>query len=234
MYPADDIKPSRHVLPCKLPFTLIMPSDPEIVAAIAKNGGIATSKQSKDPDINGNEENQAEINEPNNSGLDGLKSGRGNATLAGGMITPEATPDPDNARIEADRRRREEEEKSSDSQNEATVNQEDSNAGSTSAGDDDVIQSILKCGKDEHRKVLRIDDNYENKSKEEAAIKRAVWKRGTDTHPKYNKQKDAQQAFESMYTAFHYYYSLLTYNIGVIKAAEALNCSEDWIKELKE
>lgn len=73
-----------------------------------------------------------------------------------------------------------------------------------------MIQYILKCGKDEHRKVLGIGENYTSPYEEEKAIERATWSRGTDTHPNYNKQEDAQQAFDSMYTAFNDRYSLLT------------------------
>lgn len=79
-----------------------MSANPNIVAAIAQSGGIPALEPS-------------DANE--RSGLDELKKGRGNATRNGQMLTPEATPEPDNARIEADRRRREKEEK-----NEATLN----------------------------------------------------------------------------------------------------------------
>ncbi|CAI6342331.1 unnamed protein product [Periconia digitata] len=151
--------------------------------------------------------------ETNDSSIpEGPKKGLGNATRNGPMLTPEATPEPENARTEADRRRREQEQKSADIEN-----KDNTDAGSTSPSDEDVIQRILKCGKDDHREVLGISESYETPYKERAAIERATWKLGTDTHPDYNKHKEAQQAFER-----------------VIKAAEALNCKEDWIKEVKE
>jgi len=71
-------------------------------------------------------------------------------------------------------RRRKEEENSIYIETKVPVNRANSNAESTSTGDNNVIQSILKYSKDKYRKVLRISDEYESKSKEKAIIKRAL------------------------------------------------------------
>lgn len=141
----------------------------------------------------------------------GPEKGQGGAVRNGLTITPEATPEPEVARNEAeDRRREEEEEQPTNSDSNPTANDQPLNdndkggTGDTSGGEGDMIQDILKCGKDEHRKVLGISESYTNLYEEEKAIEEATWKRGTDTHPKYNKGKDAQKAFDSTCASFSF------------------------------
>lgn len=106
---------------------------------------------------------------------EGPTKGQGKAVRNGSTITPEPTPEPEVARNEADeRRRKEEEEKSTNSESDATANEQHLNdndkggagstsgEGGTSGGDGDLIQYILKCGKDEHRKILGISESYAN------------------------------------------------------------------------
>src|SRR5689334_13825886 len=90
----------------------------------------------------------------------GSKNGQGRAVRGGPTITPEATPEPDFARTEADRERRQEEEyQSKNSYSDTTANDKTDGTG-------DVIQDILKCSKDEHRKVLGIEESYADKYEE--------------------------------------------------------------------
>ncbi|OCK76359.1 hypothetical protein K432DRAFT_408241 [Lepidopterella palustris CBS 459.81] len=79
------------------------------------------------------------------------------------------------------------------------------------------LELILKCGKDEHRKVLGLGDVDPDAYAEEEAIEKAVWNRGTDFHPKYNKAKNAQKAFNR-----------------IIEAGEALECRSGLIDDLKD
>jgi hypothetical protein len=78
------------------------------------------------------------------------------------------------------------------------------------------VWDILKCGRDEHLKVLGINERYRNLYEGEEAIEQATWKRGMETHPEYNKGKNAQKAFSVCMHLFPFHYLLLTLDLGVI------------------
>jgi hypothetical protein len=191
-----------------------MATDPNIVAAMVNNGNSPTSEPSVGPDGRRNEQGQAKANDTNGSGPEEHEKGKGKAVRNGPTITPEATPEPEDARNKADERRGKEEGKSADSESDPTANgqhdNDTSDAPESSAGEGDVIKYILKCGRDEHHKVLGISESYPNQYEEEKAIEQATWKRGTDTHPKYNKGKDAQKAFDSTYASSSFYHQVLS------------------------
>ena len=135
------------------------------------------------------------------------RGGKGKAaTGRGGLFTPEATPDPDTARNEADKRRQEETRQTEreDGREFATTRaqppeeDEDEAENDGSAGEQaDIIKEVLKYGKDEYRKILRVKESYDDAYKEESEILDAVWERGMKVHPKYNKHKDAKKAFRN-------------------------------------
>jgi hypothetical protein len=134
-------------------------------------------------------------NPESKSNKDATKQGKGGAIPSRGLLTPEGTPEVDVGRTQADSLRRQQE--AGDS----------GNGGDTFAitrvqppnddDKDDLIQEVLQCGKDEHRKVLGLADRYSDSSEEEEAIQLALWNRGTDLHPKETKGENAEKAFES-------------------------------------
>jgi hypothetical protein len=135
------------------------------------------------------------------------KGGKGKAAAGrGGLFTPESTPDPDTARNEADKRRQEEVKQAErdDGREFATtkaqppeVDEDEAQYDGSAGEQDDMIKEVLKCGKDDHRKILRVKESYDDAYKEESDIIDAVYERGMKVHPKYNKHKDAEKAFRS-------------------------------------
>jgi hypothetical protein len=106
------------------------------------------------------------------------------------LPTPDATPDVEDHRVEADKERQQLEENTLfvTSRGQPPNSEDDSSDNET-----DVLQAVLGCGKDEHRKILGIKDDAD-----EDKIEDALWNRGTDVHPKYNQNPEAQKAFDSM------------------------------------
>jgi hypothetical protein len=151
------------------------------------------------------------------------KEGLGKAMQNGQMMTPEPTPEPEDARNEADRGRRQEQGEEEEEQ--STNSESDAAANSAAGGGGDVIQDILQCGEGEHLKVLGITKSYSDPYEQEQAIEWSTWQRGTDTHPKYNHKKDAQKAFDSTYASFSFYYIVLTFNSRSYKGSSGAKLS---------
>ncbi|KKY22688.1 hypothetical protein UCRPC4_g03191 [Phaeomoniella chlamydospora] len=153
------------------------------------------------------------------------KGGEGKASVGQGrLLTPEPTPGPDDARNAADEKRRQEQQNQGDDGSEFATSKaqypssDDDDAGTEQTGEPiDVIRDVLKCGKNEHRKILGVKDSYDDPYKEESDILDAAIERGMDTNPKYNKNKDAETAFNM-----------------IINAAEKLGVGEEEIQQIKD
>lgn len=152
---------------------------------------------------------------------------KGHAVLGpGNRFTPEASLEPDNARNEADLSRRQAEieqaanpipsieevpeeaheiEQADNPIPSIEEGSEDAREDSTTRSqppDDDEepkadIQDVLKCKRDDYHGILKLDDEYDDPTVEMAAIEWAVYSRGTDLHPKFNRDEGAQEAFQS-------------------------------------
>jgi hypothetical protein len=139
---------------------------------------------------------------------------KGHAVIgSGNRYTPEASLEPDGARNEADQRRRQAEAEQADNPiqsieevpEEAPESAETRSLLSEDEADDDEqnkntkvdIQDVLKCKKDDYYGILGIGDKYDTPTLELSAIETAVWDRGTDLHPKFNKAELAGEAFQS-------------------------------------
>lgn len=202
-YPEDEIKHSRRV-PCKLPFALVMALNPNIVAAMVTSGNIPIPEPGVGHDEKRNNQRQEKANKQGNIGRNGP------------MLTPEATPEPENARIDADRRGREQEKKPTGFRNETMMNEGNStaqeaaqgagaaeaqNSENSSAEQDgpkaEVLKEILSHPPQAFHKILGIPEDYDDKTQESRAVETAVYNRGTQVHPKHNKDRDAQEAWDS-------------------------------------
>lgn len=139
--------------------------------------------------------------------LNATKEG-GRATRGrNGVMTPEATPAPDTERNKADEKRRQEntsKEAQGDEDSFSTSkeqhpgpNDNDTEDEDSTGEETDIIQEVLKCGNDEHRKILRIEESYEDPYLEEKAVLDAFWERGEEAHPKNNQHKNAEKAYKS-------------------------------------
>ena len=136
------------------------------------------------------------------------KEGNGRNTRdVGGNITLGVTPNPDTERNEAEKQR---------SQEEAGGDAEDDDF-ATSKGqppvdnemtDETLIDEILNCDKNEHKKILGVEnlvivrkkddkDGSKYRYDKEAKILDAFWDRGELIHPKVSNHKDAAEAFKS-------------------------------------
>jgi hypothetical protein len=148
------------------------------------------------------------------------KPGTGKAVQNTGLLTPEGTPEVDDGRIEAEKRRQAELEeteaaKKSD-ENQPPKNQEppktptktDDRKTNDSKTDDhetneeavnraQVLKEVLSCGQDEYHKILGIKEDYDNGTEEMRSIETAVYNRGVEVHPRYNKDGNAEQAWNS-------------------------------------
>lgn len=60
-----------------------------------------------------------------------------------------------------------------------------------------MIKEVLKCGKDEYRKILGVKESYDDAYKKEVDILDTIFERRMRAYPKYNKYKDAETAFRS-------------------------------------
>ena len=138
------------------------------------------------------------------------KPGTGKAVQNVGIFTPEGTPEVDDGRIEAEKRRPAELEAaevakiSSESQHPTNKEPQSSTKTDDSGTDDNeaakqaqILKEVLSCGQDEHHKILGIKEDYDTATEKTAAVERAVYGRGIEVHPKYNKDENAEKAWNS-------------------------------------
>jgi hypothetical protein len=114
------------------------------------------------------------------------KSNPGQANQAGSIITPEATPAPDNGRLESDKSR---------SQNIA-----EGSSGETQTNEEKELARILSCKEDKYHEILQIEEDYDDDG-EMVAITSAVYNLGTMVHPKHNKDIRAEKAWNSKFSS---------------------------------
>ena len=138
------------------------------------------------------------------------KPGTGKAVQNTGLFTPEGTPEVDDGRIEAEKGRPAELEaaevakKLSESQSPTNNEPQSSTKTDDSRTDDDettkqaeILKEVLSCGQDEYHKILGIKEDYDAATEERAAVERAVYDRGIEVHPEYNKDENAENAWNS-------------------------------------
>jgi hypothetical protein len=112
----------------------------------------------------------------------------------GGMLTPDPTPEADEARTNADLKRRQEATNQGDGMEFSKTREQHPDEISTDEATS-IIQEVLRCGSDEYRKILEVDESYENIYVEADDILVAFQDRGQMVHPNFNKYKDAEKAF---------------------------------------
>lgn len=137
------------------------------------------------------------------------KPGTGKAVQNTGLPTPEGTPDVDDGRIEAEKRRQAELEaaeaakKSPESQPpknkepQSSTTTDDDGTDGEAAKQAEILKEVLSCGQDEYHKILGIKEDYDSATEEMAAVESAVYDRGIEVHPKYNKDENAEKAWNS-------------------------------------
>jgi len=59
------------------------------------------------------------------------------------------------------------------------------------------LKEVLAYHRDEYHNILGIKEDYDNVTEEAVAIDRAVYDRGVKVHPKYNKNENAENAWNS-------------------------------------
>ncbi|KAH7108746.1 hypothetical protein B0J11DRAFT_602136 [Dendryphion nanum] len=141
------------------------------------------------------------------------KPGTGKAVQNTGLLTPEGTPEVDDGRIEADKRQQAEL-KAAEAAKESPESQhpENKEPQSSTKTDDDgtndeaakqaaILREVLSCGHNEYHKILGIKEDYDSATEEMAAVERAVYSRGIEVHPKYNKDENAEKAWNMIRTA---------------------------------
>jgi hypothetical protein len=143
------------------------------------------------------------------------KPGTGKAIQNTGLFTPEGTPEVDDGRIETEKRRQAELEgieaakKSTESQ--PPENQElpktptkthDRKTDNNETDEEvikraQVLKEVLSCRQDEYHKILGIKEDYDNGTEEMRSVETAVYNHGVEVHPKYNKDGNAEKAWNS-------------------------------------
>ena len=126
-----------------------------------------------------------------------------------GLATPEGTPGPDAARLDADEKRHQEEAQG--------AGQTPSNAGAQQTPEDgsdraheradegnratpeqiEAVEHVMKCSSTDYRQILGVRNEYADKGEESRDVIAAFKKLGCLTHEKYNGTKDAGEAFRS-------------------------------------
>ncbi|KAH7111073.1 hypothetical protein B0J11DRAFT_512249 [Dendryphion nanum] len=129
------------------------------------------------------------------------------------LLTPEGTPEVDDGRIEADKRQQAEQQaaeaarKSPESQHpdnkelQSSTTTDDDGTDNEAAKQAEILKEVLCCGHDEYHKILGIKEDYDSATEEMAAVERAVYSRGIEVHPKYNKDENAEKAWNMIRTA---------------------------------
>jgi hypothetical protein len=141
---------------------------------------------------------------------DATKRGTGQATRGRrGLLTPDATPEPDVARNEADKARQTNASRGTEvgggefatTKDQPPDPADDDGETERSTGEETRgVQEVPKSSDDEHRKVLGVKESYDDPYEEEKAVLDALWDRGMENHPKFNKHKDAEKTFKSKFT----------------------------------
>jgi hypothetical protein len=156
----------------------------------------------------------ATVHTNDRSGVSG--KGKGPATRQNlGIFTPEGTPTPEDARIEADKARQQAElsqaaqgqpptvatqsKPSYDDESEDGPESENEDSNPPSQEQIDAVQKVLACGQKEYRKILGVNDAYTDPKKEQEDIMNAFRKLGMLTNPDYNKAKKSEEAFRSKF-----------------------------------
>jgi hypothetical protein len=138
------------------------------------------------------------------------KNGTG-TQFTNGILTPGTTPEPDIARVEADKARQEAAVIAQAPQNpeaQAPQNQQDPKGeNEDNSGDyrpsngtkeeEEAIKRIMDAKKTQPRKILGVLRNYETPAQEKTEILKAYRNIGTLIHPEFCQNESADEAFDS-------------------------------------
>ncbi|KAH7111874.1 hypothetical protein B0J11DRAFT_598581 [Dendryphion nanum] len=141
------------------------------------------------------------------------KLGAGKAVQNTGLFTPEGTPEVDDGRIDASKRQQAERQEAEASKKlpesphpdnkepQSSTRTDDDGTDNEAAKQSEILKEVLSCGHDEYHKILGIKEDYDSATEEMAAVERAVYSRGIEVHPKYNKDENAEKAWNMIRTA---------------------------------
>lgn len=144
-----------------------------------------------------------------------------------GLLTPEATPAPEEARVDADKTRQAQEqaklpaitENTSQENGLSTQSKPELDVHSDMPTEDEsdheqsvpqplqveAVKRVLACRPTEYRKVLAVEPSDPDSRVDEENIVNNFRKLGCQAHPDYNKTPGAEKAFKSMYCSWPKY-----------------------------
>jgi hypothetical protein len=132
------------------------------------------------------------------------KKWTGGADASAGILTPEGTPGVDEERARSEKQRLAQEKRAEQglADHGATQGAAEAQTSENSSAEQDgpkaeVLKEILSHPPQAFHKILGIPEDYDDKTQESRAVETAVYNRGTQVHPKHNKDRDAQEAWDS-------------------------------------
>ena len=130
---------------------------------------------------------------------------KGETEVQNGLATPEATPEVDAARVEADRARQHAEAAAAakGQQDQEMLEASDPEDGEYRRGgeideeENEARNRVMSCGSKEYRKILGVEETYDTPAEEKREILNAYRDLGSLIHPDFTDAAGAEKAFRS-------------------------------------